>query len=198
MYTRILKILCLIFSAYGAQAQADKDSLISFGKTALFELTDVRQQRNIHILLDEKPLSLFIFLSPECPLCQNYTKTVNELQQKFKQQVNVYGIVPGNAYSIKEVVAFEKTYLTSFKILIDKQQQLTRYLKAAVTPQAILLDSKGNLMYTGAVDDWVQAPGKKKIQATKHYVEDAIEQTLKQAPVKIQKMKAFGCKINDY
>ena len=198
MYTRILKILCLIFSAYGAQAQADKDSLPTFGKTALFELTDVRQQRNTHILLDEKPLSLFIFLSPECPLCQNYTKTVNELQQKFKQQVNVYGIVPGNAYSIKEVVAFKKTYLTSFKVLIDKRQQLTRYLKAAVTPQAILLDEKGNLIYTGAIDDWVKGLGKKKLRISQQYVHDAIEQSLQLKQVTIKKTKAFGCKINDF
>lgn len=179
-------------------SQSRRDSSTLFKEISSFEFVEVGKQKNSRIDTKEKTLSLFIFLSPECPLCQNYTKTVNELQQKFKQQVNVYGIVPGNAYSIQEVVTFEKEYLTGFKILIDKQQQFTRYLKATVTPQAILLDSKGYLLYTGAIDDWVQALGKKKLKTTKNYVEDAIEQTLKQVPVKVQKTKAYGCKINDF
>lgn len=168
-----------------------------FRAIASFELLDINQQKNTRINPDEKPLSLFLFLSPECPLCQNYTLTINGLQQKFNQ-LNVYGIIPGNAYTVEDAVNFQNKYHTRFKILIDSKLKFTHYLKATITPQAILLDSKGNLLYTGAIDDWVQGLGKKRTRATRNYVQDAIEQTLQQTPVKVQKMKAFGCKINDY
>ena len=56
----------------------------------------------------------------------------------------------------------------------------------------------GNLLYTGAIDDWVQALGKKRVKASKNYLLDAIEQTLRAEGVTIRKTKAFGCKINDY
>ena len=146
----------------------------------------------------DKSLSLFIFLSPECPLCQNYTKTIHQLQEKFKKQVNIYGIIPGKAYSITEITAFENKYHTTFKILIDANQKFTHYLKATTTPQAILLDNKSNLVYTGAIDDWIQGLGKKKLQVTQRYVQDALEQSLDSGYLKIKKTRVFCCKINDY
>ena len=30
-----------------------------------------------------KPLNLFVFLSPECPLCKNYTTVLNKISQDF-------------------------------------------------------------------------------------------------------------------
>ncbi|MDN3655564.1 redoxin family protein [Ferruginibacter paludis] len=198
MLTRPLTILCLIFTTYSLHAQLTKDSLTIFNQVGSCDLTDISLQKNTVIHLDDKALSLFIFLSPECPLCQNYTKTINQLHEQFKDRVAVYGIVSGNAYSSKDVMAFQNKYLTTFNILIDTKLSLTRYLNATVTPQAILLDNKGNLIYTGAIDDWVQGLGKKKILASKHYVKNAIEQSLQPADVTIKKTKAYGCRINDY
>ena len=180
------------------QAQTAIDTNVSFSSISTFKLADVKQQKNVRANINDKPLSLFIFLSPECPLCQNYTKTVNEVYNKYQQKVNVYGIVPGNAYTAREVTDFGKKYKVAFRLLIDAQQELTHYLKATVTPQAILVNNKGNLVYTGAIDDWVQALGKKRLKVSQHYVEDAIEQSLQFAEVKIKRKNAIGCKINDY
>ncbi len=198
MRKRIFIIICLVFTAYCLYAQVLYDSLTSFNKIETFKLVAVNQQKNTFIHLNDKSLSLFIFLSPECPLCQNYTKIINQLQEQFKTQVAIYGIVPGNAYTSKELLTFSDKYLTTFNILIDTKQLLTRYLNATVTPQAILLDSKGNLIYTGAIDDWAQGQGKKKINASQHYIKDAIQQSLQSADVTIKKTTAYGCKINDF
>ncbi|MEO5889805.1 MAG: redoxin domain-containing protein [Ferruginibacter sp.] len=198
MYIRSLGILLLIFVCNCLPAQPLIDSLRLFNKISSFELLDAGQQKKARLDIDGKPLSLFIFLSPECPLCQNYTKTINGLSKKFGPQLNLFGIVPGNAYTAKEVTGFANKYQATFPIFIDKKQQLTHYLKATVTPQAILLDNQGNLVYSGAIDDWVQGLGKKRLNVNEHYVQDAIEQSLKPELVKIKTTKAFGCKINDY
>ncbi len=198
MHTKIFIICCLLFTTYGVHAQLTNDLITSFGKISSFKLTAVNQQKDTVLHLNDHSLSLFIFLSPECPLCQNYSKVVNQLQQQFKNQVIIYGIVPGKAYTIKDVIAFKNKYLTTFNIFIDKKKLLTHYLNATITPQAILLDNKGNLIYTGAIDDWVQAQGKKKIISSQQYVKNAIEQSLKSAEVTIKKTKVYGCKINDF
>ncbi len=198
MRKRIFIIICLVFTAYCLHAQVLYDSLTAFNKIETFKLVAVNQQKNTFIHLNDKSLSLFIFLSPECPLCQNYTKIINQLQEQFKTQVAIYGIVPGKAYTLKELTAFRDKYLTTFNILIDTKKLLTQYLNATVTPQAILLDSKGNLIYTGAIDDWAQGQSKKKIKASQHYVKDAIQQSLQSADITIKKTTAYGCKINDF
>lgn len=180
------------------QAQTATVAVQQFSKFSSIELFNVAKQKKTGIAQENKSLTLFVFLSPECPLCQNYSKTLKELKAKFNRQVSFNGIIPGNAYTQEEVLAFENKYNTGFRLFIDQKKEFTSYLQAVATPQAILLDSKGNLIYTGAIDDWVQSLGKTKIKPSRNYLQDAIEQSLQSGEVKIRKTKAFGCKINDY
>jgi thioredoxin-related protein len=198
MCKNLIAILSLFFLLQQVAGQPVNDVTRSFGKLSSIEILSVAQQKKSAISIAGKQLSLFIFLSPECPLCQNYSKTLKGLQERFDQQVNLYGIFPGNAYTLHEVLAFETRYNTRFNLFIDQKKQLTNYLHASATPQAILLDNKGNLLYTGAIDDWVQGLGKKRLKASKHYLSDAIEQSLRSEEVTVKHTKAFGCKINDY
>lgn len=197
MFSRQVKILVFILSSYWVQAQPVSNSLPLFSPSS-FELLDLKEQKNIKIVPDRTKFLLFVFLSPECPLSQNYTRTISQLHEKFKEKVNIYGIIPGSAYTIKEVIEFENRYHTLFKIFIDTKLKLTSHLKATVTPEAVLLDPRGYLIYEGAIDNWVQGFGRKKLQPDQHYLKDAIEQILRSEIVKVRKMKAFGCKINDY
>ena len=198
MQKKIITIIQFLLACTTMQAQFNNDSAIQFKKIFSYQLLGVQQQKITTLKKGNKPLLLFIFLSPECPLCQNYTKPLNQLQQKFNQQINMYGIVPGAAYTTKDMAAFQNKYHTVFPILIDAKKKFTHYLQATVTPQVILLDKEGTLIYTGAIDDWVQAQGKKKQQPTQHYLQDAIQQSLQPDVVKIKKTTAFGCKINDH
>jgi thioredoxin-related protein len=198
MYKELFVILFLWFPFCELHAQEDNEFSRQFNKSSSFKLLNVSQRKTSGIGSDDKSLSLFVFLSPECPLCQNYSKTLRELTTEFREQVNLYGIFPGNAYTLKEVLAFENKYKTGFNLFIDQKKQLTKYLQAVATPQAILLDNTGNLLYTGAIDDWVLGLGKTKIKPSNNYLQDAIEQSLRSGEVKIRKTKAFGCKINDY
>ncbi len=198
MISRTFKIIILLLFTNAGFAQFSLTVTPVFPAVSNYTLFDVRLQQNTSINYGDKALSLFVFLSPECPLCQNYTSTLNKIYQRFQQNLNVFGIVPGNAYNAKEVIDFGKKYSLDFKLFIDPKLELTNYLKASITPQAIILNSNGQLVYTGAIDDWVISLGKKRLQVTEHYVEDAIEQSLQFTPVAVSKTKAIGCLINDY
>jgi len=197
MFKNLVIIFCFVLTTMPVFAGVFKDSVPIFKDIVNFEVQDASLHKNIRIHLKDHTLSLFVFLSPECPLCQNYTKTLNQLSKQFKEKVKVVGIVPGAAYSAAEVTDFAKKYHTVFSIGIDQQQLLTKYLQATVTPQVILIDSIGNLIYKGAIDDWVVGLGKKKEKVTRHYAADAITQYLQLIPVKITSTRAYGCKIND-
>ena len=110
----------------------------------------------------------------------------------------MYGIVPGNAYSQKDVGVFASTYHIKFPLLTDTNKNLSDYLQASITPEAILLDSNGELIYKGAVDNLLEDLGKRRVKATNNYLEDAITATINHQPVTIKRTKAVGCKINTY
>ena len=149
LFTGILFLL--FFNAENHAQQASANGFFPAVNTCV--LTDVQKQKATFITPGAKPLLLFIFLSPECPLCQNYTRIFNDIQQQYKEKLDVFGIVPGDAYSIKNITAFQKKYHTAFNCYSDKKLALTKYLQATVTPQVILLNANMQLLYTGAIDD---------------------------------------------
>src|SRR5687767_13594528 len=66
------------------------------GKTAIFEMAP------------DKKLLVFVFLSPECPLSQQYTLSLNELSTTHNRLASVIGIFPGKSYDSKTISSFLK------------------------------------------------------------------------------------------
>jgi hypothetical protein len=147
---------------------------------------------------DSAALHLYIFLSPECPLSQNYSLVLNDLQKKFSKELRLFGIIPGKAYSDQVVKQFIGDYKLRFPVWIDLKKELSNYVQATVTPEVVLLNRSGTLVYRGAIDDWVQSLGKKKPEARVHYVEDAIKAYLQNKDVPVKMTTPIGCLINEF
>jgi len=146
-----------------------------------------------------KPLNLFVFLSPECPLCKNYTTVLNKISQDFfRDSFVIVGIVSGKSYLPEEVNSFRKEFSVDFQLFIDPAKKLTNYLKATITPEVVLMSEKGKLIYRGAIDDWVTDLGKNKLRPEKEYLRLAVTQYINHQPVSIKKTKPKGCYINEY
>ncbi|MFI5194481.1 MAG: redoxin domain-containing protein [Chitinophagales bacterium] len=145
-----------------------------------------------------KKLIAVVFLSPECPLCQNYTLVLNRLQARFGKDLDIVGIFPGKSNSISDCKAFQAKYNIRFLLLTDTLKSLVKILGAKITPEVFLLDREKSLLYHGAIDDWVAALGKQKRKATENYLEDGIEEHLKGVSVKIKEAKPIGCFINEF
>ena len=192
-----ISIVFLIFLMGRIDAQEIKTGMF-FPAVTSFSLTDVNKEAPAFINVSEKALQLFVFISPECPLCQNYSSVIQSIQDKYQQQLQVYAIVPGNAYDSKTIALFKQKYQNSFAFFTDSSMQLTKYLQATVTPQVVLLNQHMQLIYSGAIDNWAIAVGKKRSKATEFYLLNAIESTLHKQPVLISHTRPVGCKINDY
>jgi hypothetical protein len=139
-----------------------------------------------------------VFLSPECPLCQNYSLPLNQLQKQYAGKVEFFGVVPGRAYSTAEVLAFTAKYHIAFPVTIDSSKNLSTSLKATITPEVYLLGPKKEILYHGSIDNWIKDLGMQSARPTAFYLRDAIDQTLAHQPVRIPYNKPVGCLINDY
>jgi len=200
---RFLKkyFLCIILFYCGhSYAQSKNDSVFSAEFISSVQLADAKAGKIIHLGKEigaGKP-ALFIFLSPECPLCQNYSLVLNRLYGEYGKRISFYGIIPGKTYDTKTISSFAKKYKIAFPLYIDRVLKLSRYLQATATPEVILLNNRSELLYKGAIDDWFADLGKQRSRATMNFLRDALDRQLGGEPVALKRTKAIGCYINDY
>lgn len=64
---------------------------------------------------------------PDCPFAQFYTMSISQVySQYYNKEVQFYGIVPGDLYSLKEINEFKTNYNFIPEILIDKTYSLSK------------------------------------------------------------------------
>ena len=154
--------------------------------------------KNTHLPIFSKKLLVFVFLSPECPLSKNYSLKLSDIKKKYDEQVSFIGIIPGK-FDTKEVVEFQRDYLSSWTIFSDNTLKLTHYLQGKVTPEVIVVDNKnGFLIYKGAIDDWVVSLGKTREHYSNFYLDNALSDFLNNKKILISYHKPVGCFINDF
>ena len=192
MDTWLKKCICFLFmSAYIAACSSsqyhNEDEII---------VNDLNNQQ-VHLnLSDDVNLNVFFFLSPECPFCINYTKTISEIiNNKSYSDISFHAVYPGTYYSNEEIRQFHKDYNFVIDVLIDPEMSLTHRLEATVTPQVIIVDHSGKTVYTGAIDNWAVDTGVKRQVISEHYLSDALQSALIGKTPKVSKTKPVGCYI---
>lgn len=188
LITLVLIIFCAQTSSFGQVALPNK---LLWEQIKTSNIVNVNGKTTVVL----KKNTAFIFISPECPLCKNYMLTLNELVKKYPQ-VNIVGVVPGKSYTLPDIRQFAQDYKAVFDIYLDKNKTLTKVLKAKVTPEAIVIDEKGNLRYRGLIDNWQAKLGVKRKVITDHYLDDALDQ-IKTTSYKYMETAPLGCLIND-
>src|SRR4029453_2160836 len=106
-------LICLVASALlaGCNAGAAKPDLSSY--------------------LQNGKAAVFIFLAPDCPLSQNYTRTLNELNSDFERHsIRFYSLVAGDSFQQNSIEGFVKEYKVTFPLLRDRTFELADFLGA--------------------------------------------------------------------
>jgi len=142
-------------------------------------------------------LNAFIFMSPECPLSENYSRTIINLSNEFSQKnVGIYIVFPGEFYQREEIEVFIEKYNLSNELLIyDPNYLFKKYFSATITPEVFLCDVTGTILYSGAIDNWAITLGKQRQVITEHYLKDAIKSALNNNDIKTKATRAVGCII---
>jgi peroxiredoxin len=144
----------------------------------------------------ENAVTIIYFLSPECPLCINYTLSMRNLEQKFRSDsVRFYGIYSKEWFSTEEVRTYQLRYKLEFEMLLDEGNRLANALGASVTPEVFVYNRTGEKIYSGKIDDWVNDLGKKKLEATKYYLDKAITAAIDSKPMRPNHTMPIGCLI---
>ncbi len=134
----------------------------------------------------------FIFLNPECPICQKYQGSFSQ----FKNDSVIY-VFPGKI-SRSSILAFAKyDSIPKHQIVIDETYQLANLLGAKTTPQAIITKN-GQIVYSGLIDDRFVALGSARSNAHTNYIRNALNSLLKNDKVVVSKTEPVGCFIEPH
>ena len=145
-----------------------------------------------------KGLTVYIFLSETCPICQSVTIELKKLHQQFSPlQVEFIGLFPDGILSDAQTrVEFGKKYGLSFPLRSDSGQVLTRKFHAEITPEVVVVDNvTETILYRGKVDNSFASLGKRRTVVTEHYLRTALESWMAGKKILLSETQPVGCII---
>lgn len=144
---------------------------------------------------DKMNLVVFIFLSPDCPLCKDYVPTINSLMANYDSLKVEFNTVFSGEMEEDTIKKFVSKFNLKLNVLIDKDFILSKKFGATITPEAVIVSNKMKVIYLGAIDNWVFELGRKRNVITQNFLIESINSSLKGEKIKLNKTQAIGCFI---
>ncbi len=139
-----------------------------------------------------------IFMNEDCKICQFYTLKLKELHKEFASDKIVFrGIFPAKEAENEKLQAFKKAYKMPFEMVNDKEQIITKELKATITPEVIVFNkSKNEIIYRGRIDDSYYKVGRRRNANRTNELFDVLTAITLNKKVETNNQPAIGCYIS--
>lgn len=171
-------------------------SFTNTGGLAAIPLLDLKGKTVYLSNIGSNKATVVLYVSPECPLCQSYTLTMNNLITAYAgKRIDFLGIVPGTDYTPESILKYQRTYKSKLPLLRDVSNRTVKLLGATITPEVFVLNQSGKVVYSGRIDNWAYELGRKRKVITEHNLRDALDAILAGKAVVVKKTKAVGCFI---
>ena len=154
-----------------------------------FELPDL--QGNLHELSDYRGKIVIVnFWSAECPHSERTDSSTMACLVQWGGDVELLSIASNRSESAQVVEEVAKVRRLP-RVLMDAGQVVADLYEAIATPHVFVVDKDGILRYRGAVDD-VKF---RQPQATRFFLEEAVEALLEGHLPALEETPAYGCAI---
>ena len=139
--------------------------------------------------------TVLIFVSPYCPTANKFLPEVNKIAVQYEGQFSFYLVHSDPDTKVTD--AYQQAVMNEVKVtvLIDKDQVLAKSTQAKITPETVVLGTKGEVLYQGRINDLYLGPTKRQRQATTKDLVDALEAASAGKAAPLVKTEAVGCKI---
>lgn len=139
------------------------------------------------------PLEAYIFLNTECPISQAAVPAINSLVTKYND-LRFVSVFTG--WDTKDQVeVFVKKYRLLSTIKHDKKHMLVDGWSVTTTPEVVLVNKKGFVLYRGLLDNSFAAPGQKRNGVTISYLDSAIRDYRVSGKIVLSYTTPVGCRI---
>jgi peroxiredoxin len=167
-----------------------------------FSLTDAKGKT--HSLSQYKGKYVVLeWFNPECPFVKKHYGGGN--MQKLQKEYSDKGVIwltidsnaPGTEGNITpeqalKITASWKTHETA--LLLDPEGKAGRAFGAKNTPQMVIINPEGKIVYQGAIDSKA-TPNPADIPSSTNYVKAALDESLAGKSVSTPQTKPYGCSV---
>lgn len=197
-----LQIILLTAASFIATAVFAADAPPVGGAAPEFSLPDA--QGKAHSLADYKGKYVVLeWFNPECPFVKKHYGSDN--MQKLQKQYTEKGVVwltidsnaPGTEGNItaeqaQKIMSGWKTHQTA--LLLDPDGKVGRAYGAKNTPNMVIINPDGKVVYEGAIDSKA-TPNPADIPTSTNYVKSALDESLAGKPVSNPTTRPYGCSV---
>lgn len=150
----------------------------------------------LFFLNNDKKATVYIVVFEDCPICIYMSKSLKEIHQEYSKEFNFKLIFPHQLSNYKTAQIFKEKYgLKDFETIVDEDQSLSKKLGATITPEAIVMDNKNQIIYRGRINDSYYAPGRIKHASREHDLKNVLNAIVSNLPINEKWNKAVGCYI---
>lgn len=138
----------------------------------------------------------FAFLYPDCPMSQRYGPVLSEIRRGYQERgVRVVGIVC-ELKSPEELQQYIAEYNIDFPIYTDEDFHLVRQMGVTVTPEVVVVNAIGSVLYQGRIDDRYWERGVKTPGEPEPELQNALDDALAGRTINNPKTEPAGCPID--
>ena len=143
--------------------------------------------------------NILFFISVDCPISNSYAPEIQLLCERYaKQGVGCSLMYEDVGLSAGAVRRHLQEYgYKGIPAAIDGERKVSSRAKADVTPEAVVIDAKGEIRYRGRIDNFSADLGKPRQQVTVHDLSDALDAVLTGRAVINAETQPLGCSIVD-
>jgi peroxiredoxin len=167
-----------------------------------FSLTDTKG--NTHSLSEYKGKYVVLeWFNPECPFVKKHYGSGNmqNLQKEYTDKGVIWLTIDSNAPGTQGNLTAEEAakIATSWKthqtaLLLDPEGKAGRAYGARNTPNMVIINPGGKIIYHGAIDSKA-TPNPADIPTATNYVKAALDQSLAGKSVTTPQTKPYGCSV---
>lgn len=128
---------------------------------------------------------------PECPVCKDAREEIKRISNLYSD-VEFYLIL---VHPNERVKASAREYVEGLRCQLVLDNGVTKLLGAKVMPEAFVFNDKGEVVYSGAIDDYFYKLGRRRAKITHRYVEDAIKALAEGKKPVTARVEPIGCYI---
>jgi thiol-disulfide isomerase/thioredoxin len=138
--------------------------------------------------------AVLIFIARECPISNALAPEINRIAAAYTNFA-FYLVHADPDTQPTEARRHAHDFGFQAPVLLDPEHRLVKLAGASKTPEAVVLNAEGKVLYRGRINDLYASLGKKRAQPTRQDLREALEAITKGKPAPNTETKVVGCSI---
>lgn len=196
-FVRCVAMVCCATAVGGWSAAAADAPATATEQLRALELTDVDGQTHRPFAEEAVQAAVLVFVSVDCPVANAFQPALGDIESEYARRgIRFFQVHCSPQTKPERVKQHRSDFKIATPVVLDQGQSTARLVAARVTPEAVVIDRSGRVRYRGLINNLYAGFGKKRRQATAHYLTDALDAMLSGQTVETPVTKPVGCFIH--